>query len=214
LRHVTLAISIFLSLTVPAFAQFAGQLSTPGTMDNGASLGGLYAGIYEDAIGVLGQYRYGVGGYTDIGFKLGLLDLDNWLGSDAGIDFAFDVKYQVMERRLRDPFDLSIAGGTEFLFAEDMNIISFGLSPIGSYPVKLRNGRILEPYGRLQIRIERTHLDHVIVNGIQRGSDDDTDLELGLNLGTAFELSKSTRAIGELQFDEQFGFMFGAEFGF
>ncbi len=203
MRHFTLAISLFLSLTIPAFAQFAGQLSTPRTVDNGASLGGLYAGIYEDAIGVLGQYRYGIGGYTDIGFKLGLLDLD-WHGSDTGIDFAFDLKYQVMERRLRDPFELSIAGGAEFLFAEDMNIISFGFSPIGSYPVKLKNGRILEPYGRLQIRIERTDLDRF---------GDDTDLELGLNLGTAFELSKNTRAIGELQFDEQFGFIFGAEFG-
>jgi hypothetical protein len=70
--------------------------------------------------------------------------------------------------------------------------------------VKLKNGRILEPYGRLQLRIERTDFDRL---------EDKTDFELGLNLGTAFELSRTVRAIGEIQFDDEFGFLFGAEFG-
>ena len=112
MKRITLAISFSILIYGTALAQFSGQLSTPRTMDNGASLGGIYAGIYDDAIGVLGQYRYGVGGYTDIGFKLGLLDLDG-RNSDAAIDFAFDVKYQVMEMKMRDPFELSVDGAVE-----------------------------------------------------------------------------------------------------
>lgn len=201
MKRITLAISFSILIYGTALAQFSGQLSTPRTMDNGASLGGIYAGIYDDAIGVLGQYRYGVGGYTDIGFKLGLLDLDG-RNSDAAIDFAFDVKYQVMEMKMRDPFELSVDGAVEFLFAEDLNIVSFGFAPIGSYIVQLKNGRTLEPYGRLQMRVERWDFD----------GGDDTDFQLGFNMGTAFELSGSTRVLGELQFDDQFGFFFGAEF--
>jgi hypothetical protein len=108
-----------------------------------------------------------------------------------------------MEMRMRDPFELSIGGAVEFLFTEDVNVLSIGFAPIGSYPVKLKNGRTLEPYGRLQFRIERTDVDRF---------GDDTDFELGLNMGTAFELSNTTRVLGEMQFDEQFGFLFGAEF--
>jgi hypothetical protein len=162
---------------------------------------GVYAAIYDEAIGLLGQYRYGIGGYTDIGFKLGLLDLD-WRGNDAALDFAFDIKYQIMEMRMRDPFELSIDGEFEFLGAEDLNMFSFGFSPVGSYPIQLRNGRILEPYGRLQFRIERWDFDGY----------DDTDFQLALNMGTAFELSKTTRAFGELQFEDEFAFYFGVNF--
>jgi hypothetical protein len=202
LKRVTFAICLVFLLSNVGRAQFSGQLSTPKTVTNGASTVGLYAGVFDDAIGLLGQYRYGIGGYTDLGFKLGVLDLD-FQGSDAAADLAFDVKYQVMEMRMRDPFELSIDGGVDFLFAEDLTVLSLGFGPIGSYPVKLKSGRVLEPYGRLQVRVERTDLD--------RGGDD-TDFEIGLNIGTAFELSGATRAIGELQFDDQFGFFFGVDF--
>jgi len=187
-----------------AFSQFSGQLSTAGTLPGGSSLAGIYAGIYDDAIGVLGQYRYGLGGYTDLGFKLGLLDLD-WRGSNAGVDLAFDLKYQIMEMRMRDPFELSIGGCAEVLIAEDVNVFSLGFAPIGSYPINLKNGRVLEPYGRLQMRIEKRDWENY--------RDEDAEFELGFNMGTAFELSKSTRVLAELQFDNQFGFFLGAEFG-
>jgi hypothetical protein len=202
LKRLFLSIALSLSFISVAYSQFSGQLSTPKTLASGQSRVGGYAGIYENALGVLGQYRYGLGAYTDLGFKLGLMDLDHQNGSNAGIDLAFDGKYQVMEMRLHDPIDLSIGGVTELLAVENLSILSLGGFAVGSYPVKLSNGRILEPYGRLIIRVERTDVHH--------GSS--TDLQLGLNMGTAFELSKSTRAFGELQFDERFAFYMGLEF--
>jgi hypothetical protein len=202
LKRVSLAVFLGFLLTSSVFAQFSGQLSTAKTVPSGGSMLGVYAGIYEDAFGVLGQYRYGLGGYTDMGFKVGVLDLDDFLSNDVAIDAAFDLKYQVMEMRMRDPFDLSLGGTFEFLGFEDGTLISFGFAPIGSYPVTLKNGRILEPYGRLQLRVERVDIN----------SYDDTDFEIGLNMGAAFELSSSTEAIGELQFDDEFGFIFGVNF--
>ncbi|OGC89580.1 MAG: hypothetical protein A2W25_14550 [candidate division Zixibacteria bacterium RBG_16_53_22] len=205
MKRITYSILLSVLICGTAFSQFSGQLSTARIVDNGASMAGVYAGVYEDAIGLLGQYRYGLGGYTDLGIKLGMLDLDDWRGNDAAMDFSLDVKYQVMEVGMRDPFDLSIGGGLEFMFAEDVNIISLGLAPIGSYPIRLRNGRTLEPYGRLQMRVERRDWDYY--------NDEDAEFEIGLNMGTAFELSNSTRVLAEFQFDNQYGFFLGANFG-
>jgi len=202
LKQIILSILLVILLNGIAFSQFSGQLSTAGTLANGASFGGVYAAIDEDATGLLGQYRYGIGGYTDIGFNLALLDM-HWAGADAGLDFAVDGKYQVMEMGMRDPFQLSIGGNVEFLLAEDSHVYSLGISPIGSYPIKLKGGRTLEPYGRIQMRMEKWDTDF----------DDDTEFQLGFNMGATFELSKSVRAIGEFQFDDEFGFMLGAEFG-
>jgi hypothetical protein len=57
-------------------------------------------------------------------------------------DATFDLKYQVMEMRMRDPFDL--LGGTFEFLGPRMDSDLVWLCAIGSYPVTLRSGRILE----------------------------------------------------------------------
>jgi hypothetical protein len=203
LKFIIMTLGLSLLCVTQASAQYSGQLSTASTTAEGLSKVGAYAGIYDGAIGILGQYRYGVGAYTDIGFKLGILDLDRGVVHDAGADFAFDFKYRVMEKRLRDPFDLSLGGAAEFLTVNNLNIFSIGLNAIGSYPILLSNGHTLEPYGRLNLRAQHDNPSYGSSN---------TDFEIGLNMGTAFELSRSTRAFAEFQFDDPFAFFLGVDF--
>jgi hypothetical protein len=203
LRLIILSLGVSLLFISQADAQYSGQLSTASTTSEGASKVGVYAGIYDGAIGILGQYRYGVAAYTDIGFKLAILDLDRGIVHDAGADFAFDLKYRVMEERLRDPFDLSIGGAAEFLTVKDLGVFSIGANAIGSYPFKLSNGRLLEPYGRLNLRAQHDNPSY--------GSST-TDFQIGLNMGAAFELSRNTRAFAEFQFDDPFAFYMGVDF--
>ena len=204
MKRIAILTGLSIFLYSGAFAQFSGQLSTPQTVANGYSKLGGYIGIYDGGIGVLGQYRYGVGGYTDIGAKLGIIDFNSGFhNSSTGFDAAFDFKYLAMERRLRDPINLSVGGQIEFVGVEGFNILSFGVNGVGSYPVKLRNGRTLEPYGRLQLRIENDDFNH---NGSH------TDFELGFNPGVSFELSPTINAIGEFQFDETTAFFMGLDF--
>jgi hypothetical protein len=203
LKKTILSLGLLLLFAWPAKAQFSGQLSTPSTNDRGQSTLGTYVGIYDDALGVLGQYRYGIGGFTDIGFKLGIVDLDDGPNSSAGFDLNFDIKYQILEQRLNDPIDLSAGGVIEFSAFEDLNIFSVGPYVIGSYPVKLKNGRTLEPYGRLLFRFERVDYDRF---------DSDSDFVIGFNMGTAFELYNSIRAFGEFQFDDPWAFFLGLDF--
>jgi hypothetical protein len=203
MKTTALAIILVVFLSGSAYPQFAAQLSTARTVSSGVSKGGVYAGIYDHAFGILGQYRYGVGGYTDIGIKAGLLDIDSRGDDITGFDASFDLKYQVMELRMRDPLELSIGGTFEFLVADELNILSLGFATIGSYPINLNSGRVLEPYGRLHLRVQREDTDF----------GDDTSLEIGFNMGTAFELSRQITALGEIQFDDEFAFLFGVDFG-
>lgn len=188
-----------------ATAQYAAQLSAAGTVLKGSATGGGFVGIYDGAFGILGQYRYGIGGYTDIGGKLGIIDLDSdSKEGDLGLFIAIDPKYQIMEVRIMDPIDLSLGGAFELALFDHFNSLIFGGFAVGSYPVTLRSGRVLSPYGRLIIGFNRTD---------NRGHSD-TEFDLGLNMGVIMELSSSTRALAEIQIDDNTAaFLMGLEFG-
>jgi hypothetical protein len=205
LKKLLTIICLSLLISGQAFAQFYGQLSTPEPVKAGNSRAGVYIGLFDDATAVISTYRYGLGGYTDLGFKLGIDALDQEHGDDTGIDLNCDIKYQAMDMNLRDPINLSVGGLVDFFKVDYGNVFSLGGYAIGSYPVKLRNGHVLEPYGRLLLRMERTSPDH---------GDADTDFEIGFNMGSSFDISKTIRAYGELQFDENFGFLLGMDFDF
>lgn len=204
MKRLTLLIFLGILWFNQSSAQFSGQLSSSVPVPQGYSRGGGYVGIYDGGIGVLGQYRAGVGSYTDIGFKLGIIDWDSNHGDNTGADLAFDLKYLVLEERLRDPINLSVGGNLELGVFEHVNIFSLGINTIGSYPVKLRNGRILDPYGRLLFRVERSDPDF---------GDGDTDFEIGFNMGVTFDLNRSTHALAEIQFDDPTAFFLGLSFG-
>lgn len=205
MKRITISLLLVLLLASGATAQYAAQLSAAGTVLKGSSTGGGFVGIYDGAFGILGQYRYGIGGYTDIGGKLGIIDLDS--GSregDLGFFIGADSKYQIMEVRIMDPIDLSLGGAFELALFDHFNSLIIGGFAVGSYPVTLRSGRVLSPYGRLIMGFNRTDF---------RGRSD-TEFDLGLNMGVIMELSSSTRALAEIQIDDNTAaFLMGLEFG-
>ena len=205
MKKMLLSVLVVLVFWSAAYGQYSGQLSPAETVLKGYSQAGAYVAVYEKAFGVLGQYRRGVGGYTDFGAKLGFMDIDD--GRDkggAGLMANFDIRYQVMEVRIEDPLDLSIGAAFEFLKVEHLTVFSVGGMGIGAYPIKLKNGRALTPYARLILRVERNDYDV---------GDADQDFDIGLNLGSTLELSASTRAVAEIQMDDKFGLFMGLEFG-
>lgn len=111
-----------------------------------------------------------------------------------------DLKYQILDVRAKDPFDLSIGAGLEFFSVSDFNIFSFGANFIGSYDFELSKGRVISPYGRLNFRGQREHTE--------------TDFHAGLNPGVSLKISDNLQIIGEFQFDEHFGFIGGVTYSF
>jgi hypothetical protein len=110
-----------------------------------------------------------------------------------------------MEVRIQDPIDMSIGGLLDFAHFEHFSLLSIGGFLAGSYPIEMKSGRNVTPYGRLILRIDREDPDNV---------DPDTDFNIGLNIGGKLELSSSTSAYAELQLDNiQTAFFMGASFG-
>ena len=190
---------VVLFLVSSSQAQFLGQLSTAQSPGPGNSFLGGYFGIYEDAFSFFGQYRYGFANYLDGAIKLGVINVDvRNSGDKAGLLLGGDIKYQLLDAVLGDPFDLAIGGGTEFTAVEDLTIFSLGGNLVGSYPFEMRNGRHISPYARFNLRMQRAG------NG-----DTETDLKAGLNLGTQLELSQSWYLLGEFFIEDQIGFVLG-----
>jgi hypothetical protein len=193
-------IIMIVSGTILAQAQFTGQLSPAGTIPNTTARGIGNIGVYDGALGLFGEYRYGVGGYTDIAGKVGFIDFDN--SNTSGMILGGDVKYQVMEMRIKDPLDLSVGGQFEALVFTPANFFSLGPFVVGSYPIKLNSGKLISPYGKLIFRMK----------WIDAGRHTDSDFDLGFNAGACLKLNTNTSVSAEFQFHDPFGFLLGMSF--
>lgn len=201
-KYLIIAVSLVLSIASSTFAQFTGQLSPAVTVAKGTGRGLANIGIYDGALGLFGEYRYGVGGYTDAAAKIGFVDFDN--SSESGMIIGADVKYQVMEMRIKDPLDLSVGGQFESMVFIPGNFFTIGPYVVGSYPVKLNSGKHLTPYGKLIFRMK----------WYDAGPKTKSEFDLGFNTGAALELNSNTSVSAEFQFHDPIGFLMGMSFGF
>jgi len=191
-------IVVFIILTSSTvIGQYSAQVSPAETVFQGKSQGLCYVGIYDEGLGLVGGLRYGIGGYSDVSFRLGFIDFDK---NDDGFVLASDFRYQLMEIRIEDPLDLSAGGLFEFVRVKGSSNYSLGAFLVGSRNVALKDDMALWPYGRLVLRWDK------------HGSEDYTNL--GFNAGVSLELNKTTLVSGELQFDDNFGFIIGIAFNF
>ena len=181
-------------------AQFTGQLTPAPTITKGTMQGTANVGLYDGSISLLGHLRYGIGGYTDLGLRGGFVDFSEGRSDESALLLGGDIKYQVLELRIRDPLDLSVGGMTETMLGTPGDYITVGGSVIGSYPVKLNSGKNLTPYGRLLLRL----------TWIEGGGD---DFDPAFTAGANFELGRTTSLSAEFQFDDPFGFLVGINFG-
>ena len=209
IRLAVVVLTIFMAFTSSAQSQFLGQLETAPTMLKGSYSLGAYAGVYDDAFGVFGGFRSGITDYLDFGLRFGVLnyDYDPW-EDESGIVFGSDLKYRVLETEIGDPLDLSLGGLVEFSSVEHFDRLSIGGYGVLSRDFCFESGRVLSPYGRLNLRMERKSWE----TGGRDKDHHDTDLEMGLALGISLELTSRASLVGELQMDEFDGLIVGANF--
>jgi hypothetical protein len=209
------AIVIVLFSISSASAQFLGQLSPAPTLNKGEALLGAYLGVYEDAFSIFGQFRYGIARYFDLGFKMGMIDLDPGSGeSNTGLTVGGDMKYWFMEQHAGDPLDVSVGGGMEYLSISDYDLFSLGGNVIASYQIKYYEGRSVTPYGRLNIRWERQTYKGFWHprRGWVDANESDSDMRVALALGAELKLSSGLFLVGELEIDDNVGFVGGINY--
>jgi hypothetical protein len=120
-----------------------------------------------------------------------------------------DIQYRFTHTDLGDPLDMAASGLIEYykLNMSDTNGVSnlgLGANFVASRPVKLENGFNFIPYGRLNLRVDRSHADKAIGH--------ESKFHIAFNLGSVFPLGGKVSLLGELQIAEQVGFLAGINF--
>ena len=143
---------------------------------------------------------------------MGMIDLDPEYGeSNAGLTIGGDVKYWFMEQRTGDPLDVSVGAGTEYLNVSDYSLFSLGGNVIASYQIRYDEAKSVTPYGRLNIRWERQRFKSSPGSG-DAESWSDRDIGVALALGAELKLSSDLYLVGELEIDDNVGFVGGVNY--
>jgi len=205
---VGMAIILLLS-GVTTSAQFVGALHSARPLDQKTTDVGAYFGLFEGpratgtTVTVFGQTRHGLFPMGDGGLKFGLVDFDNG-EDDVGIILAADLQWALLAPRWGDRVWLSAGPEITMYNTSGMRGWGFAGNLSASYDFEHR-GKSISPYGRLTIRLESIDYDnpkHKVTS----------ELQVGLNPGVVWEISEFLDFVGELQLDDQFGFLAGLNF--
>lgn len=199
-----IAVSMMMLLAGAASAQYLGQMSPASVLENGSGKIGGYVILDEDATGVVGSLRYGFSDYVEGRARLGFFDPDH---GDMGVILGGDFKYLLWKyKENQNPFDLSLGGFAEYSDNGDVSVLGLGGSVIGSIPFKLKNNSVIEPYARVNLRMQRTSID------LRDGDASDTELKGGVNLGALFSVTPLVDFTAEFQIDDTWAFLIGVDF--
>ncbi|UCC43264.1 MAG: hypothetical protein JSU65_08945 [Candidatus Zixiibacteriota bacterium] len=199
---------MFLLAALPATSVLAdgawgssfGTLWTARSLGQGGGDMGVGLGLGDNSTSFTGSFAYGLTQFTDVRFKLGLVDPD---GGDTEFSLGADFKWQFWNfgPTTTNPFDFAVGGTFEFVDYDWLSVLQLGGFLVGSYPAALSNNTTLSPYGRFGVRLES------VSNG---GSD--SDLELGLSGGVEWQVTPTVALFGEFQLDGNDGLFFGIDF--
>lgn len=215
-RRSVLAVVLAVALVMtggPAYSESAigsafGTLATARSMGQGKGDLGFGIGI-ADGTTFIGSFAYGLSQYSDGRIKLALSDSD--YNSDIKLVFGVDYKWQFWsyDSTTNHPFDFAFGAFMEFVDYSSISVLQVGTQLLASYPVALKHGRTLSPYGRFNARVESISYDRPPGS---RGDDSQSNLEVGFNGGVKWEMTNAVDLYGEFQFDGNDGIFFGIDF--
>jgi hypothetical protein len=225
LLTVTVILAFAANATADNFGSTFGALTTASATGRGETYFGARLGL-ADATSFVASIGRGFSDKADGRFKMGLLD-DELFKTE--LILGADLKWQVWNvetpagqgnSATKHPFDLAVGPFAEWvrfgfdndLILESETVFQLGAQLVGSYPVHLKNGGLLSPYGRLNVRNEWFSTD--LAPGVPSSFEvSDSHLALGFNSGVAWRPRAMTTVFyGEIQIDGNDGVFFGADF--
>ncbi len=221
--------ALVLLSAAPSHALMIGQMRSAETSGWGSLNLTTGIGIFDNVKHIFGTVRYGIASQIDLSGSLALLDHE--ANDDASLLFNGDIQYQFMQSKLGYSFDMAAGAVFEYFSMGygnvDASTWTIGLNYIVSRPVKLENGFAFTPYGRLNVRSDNysaeTDMNPDGVPGTTSGlskllrsqatvSSDESDFNIGVNLGSVFSISSKVNLTGEVQIDDEVGFLAGITF--
>jgi hypothetical protein len=173
-------------------------------------------GIFEDARLVTGTLRYGIATPVDVTGSLAIMDHD--ASDNVAIMFGGDLQWRLTHSDLGAPLDIAVGAMVEYYSLDvtsrnNISNVGLGFNLVGSRPVKLDNGFNFTPYGRLNLRIDRSQSKLTGEIALDRVTKEhDSKFNIGVNVGSVFPLSGKVNLVGEIQIDDQLGFIAGINF--
>lgn len=203
-----LALLITNSKAGSAAGSLFGSLCTAQPVGMGAGYLSVGIGI-ADMTSITAGISYGLSDHTDGRLRIALVDEDNL---DTEIALGADIKYEFIsvDGVANGPFDMALGAFVEYVSFDPYSVFLLGGQFIGSYPIRMENGRTLTPYGRFNVRIESTSHEATPPRADRSGS----DLEFGLNGGVKWEATDAINLFGEFQIDGNDGIFIGVDFRF
>jgi len=195
------------SYAIDAVGSSFGTLTTARAMGQGTGAFGFGVGV-ADRTSFVGSFAYGLSEYSDGRLKLGLADPDN---SDTKLTLGADYKWQFWNYgpTTKHPFDFAVGVFLEYVDFDPFSALQLGGQLIGSYPVHLKDGGTLTPYGRFNARLEWLSRD---LPPTATGDDSESNLEVGLNGGVQWQMTTTVGLYAEFQLDGNDGIFLGIDF--
>ncbi len=228
-KMIAAIFAVVLLSAAPSQALMIGQMRSAETSGWGSLNLTTGIGIYDNVKHIFGTVRYGIASQVDISGSLALLDHE--ANDDASLLLNADVQYQFMQSKLGYSFDMAAGAVFEYFSMGygnvDASTWTIGLNYIVSKPVKLENGFAFTPYGRLNVRSDNYSAETEVVelgvpgttsrlskllNSQATVSSDESDFNIGVNLGSVFPISSKISLTGEVQIDDEVGFLGGITF--
>lgn len=228
-KMIAAIFAVVLLSAAPSQALMIGQMRSAETSGWGSLNLTTGIGIYDNVKHIFGTVRYGIASQVDVSGSLALLDHE--ANDDASLLLNADVQYQFMQSKLGYSFDMAAGAVFEYFSMGygnvDASTWTIGLNYIVSKPVKLENGFAFTPYGRLNVRSDNYSAETEVVelgvpgttsrlskllNSQATVSSDESDFNIGVNLGSVFPISSKISLTGEVQIDDEVGFLGGITF--
>lgn len=213
MKNTILTLLLLLGLASNSPGAFLGQMRSAETSGMGSLNLMGNVGIFENARLVTGTVRYGIATAVDITGSLAIMDHD--VSNDVAIMLGGDLQWRLTHADLGAPLDIAIGVMAEYhslsiTSRNNLSNIGLGFNLIGSRPVKLENGFNFTPYGRLNLRADRSRSKST-GDGVPATvtKERESKFNIGVNVGSVFPLSGKVNLIGELQIDDELGFIAG-----
>jgi hypothetical protein len=216
MKNSILTLLLVLGLVSNSQGVFLGQMRSAET----AGMGSLNlmgnVGIFENARLVTGTVRYGIATPVDITGSLAIMDHD--ASDNVAIMLGGDLQWRLTHADLGAPLDIAVGAMVEYYSLSissrnNSSNVSLGFNFVGSRPVKLENGFDFTPYGRLNLRVDRSQSKltiEIFPDRVTKGHD--SKFNIGVNVGSVFPLSGKVSLVGEIQIDDELGFLAGINF--
>jgi hypothetical protein len=213
MKNSILTLLLVLGLASNSQGVFLGQMRSAETSGMGSLNLMGNVGIFENARLVTGTVRYGIATPVDITGSLAIMDHD--ASDNVAVMLGGDLQWRLTHADLGAPLDIAVGTIVEYysLGISSRSYLSLGFNLVGSRPVKLDNGFNFTPYGRLNLRIDRSESE--LTSETRPGDNTrghESKFNIGVNVGSVFPLSGKVNLVGELQIDDQLGIIAGINF--